>query len=208
MIFRIILAAFLMAVSAIGHTQTKKTLIGFQDIPWGSTIQFVKSKFSNAQEVDLCKVMTKGLSDEEQKKFRQKLRDRDENCAYLLISNYTVANINLSLNFYFNNAGKLDTVQMDKYFLEKDSPEWNYRCSEAYLKIVQLLTINYGTPADVSNISEFKDFYNNIEGKIWLPLPTQISTKRKWGSKFAAEKPQNDLCFMSIDYTKRGESKL
>lgn len=46
------------AISTVSNAQVQKSLIGFQGVPWGSSISAVKSKFPNAVEQDVCRMVT------------------------------------------------------------------------------------------------------------------------------------------------------
>jgi hypothetical protein len=197
--------ALLLPMAA--HAQLTKSLVGFQGMPWGSTMGAVKAKFPRAKEIDYCKAFDKLQGGG--KGMRQRYQEEDTNCVHLLIENYNVSSdVAYDLAFYFNQAGRLEQVNLGKYIKQDGNPGYLTDCTALFDRTNTLLTINYGPGVVPSNINEIKGAYNNVAAKLWVPMPTEIILKRQWGYKFPGEQSFPDFCQISVVYTKRGVDKL
>jgi hypothetical protein len=197
--------ALLLPMAA--HAQLTKSLVGFQGIPWGSSMATVKAKFPQVKEIDFCKPFDK-LQDGG-KSMRQRFNEEDSNCVHLLIENYNVSTgVNYDLAFYFTRAGRLQQVLLSKYFRQDDNPGYLSECTAMFDRTNTLLTVNYGPGPEPSNINELKNNYSNIAARIWVPMPTEIALHRQWGHNFLADAKKPDICQVSVMYSKRGVDKL
>lgn len=206
----LIIAVLIMAPSLL-NAQTQKSLIGFQGIPWGSSMSAVKSKFPQATEIDYCKAFD-GLKVDNKsngKTMRQRFKEEDSNCVHLYVKNYSVSSgVDYDLSFYFTQASRLEQVNLSKYFKQIDNSNYLSDCTSMYDRTNSLLAINYGYGADPTNTNEMKSSYKNIVAKLWVPMPTEIVLKRQWEFKYATDVNMPDLCQVEILYSKRGVSKL
>ena len=200
-----------MLMPALSIAQTLKSLVGFQGIPWGSSMGAVKAKFPQAKEIDYCKPFDslKGGSRTDGKSMRQRFQEEDSNCVHLYIGNYSVsAGVNYDLSFYFTQAGRLEQVYLSKYFRQEDNAGYLSDCASMFDRTNSLLTINYGYGVDPKNANEMKSSYRNIAVKLWVPMPTEIILKRQWGFALLMDESKPDLCQVDILYSKRGVDKL
>ena len=203
--------AGLLVTPALVSAQTQKSLIGFQGIPWGSSMGAVKSKFPQATEIDYCKAFDSLKVDNQTdgKSMRQRFQEEDSNCVHLYVKNYSVSTgVNYDLSFYFTQAGRLEQVNLSKYFKQIDDSNYLSDCKSMYDRTNSLLAINYGYGADPTNASEMKSTYKNIVAKLCVPMPTEIVLKRQWEFKYATDVNMPDLCQVEVLYSKRGVSKL
>ena len=83
----------------------QKQLHGFQNIPWESSMGFVKSKFPQVKEIDWCKIFALGTND--LKKRQLEFKNKDSSCISLEQDNYPVAGFQFSLRFSFNSSNKI-----------------------------------------------------------------------------------------------------
>jgi len=203
--------AGLLVNPALVNAQTQKSLIGFQGIPWGSSMGAVKAKFPQAKEIDYCKAFDslKGSSRTDGKSVRQRFQEEDSNCVHLFVENYSVsAGVNYDLAFYFTQAGRLEQAYLSKYFAQENNAGYLYDCTSMFDRTNSLLTINYGYGVDPKNADEMKSGYRNIAAKLWVPMPTEIALKRMWGFIYSIDENKPDLCKVAILYSKRGVDKL
>lgn len=191
----------------LASAQNIKSLVGFQSVPWGSPMGAVKAKFPQAKEVDLCKAFDKVESSG--KSMRQRLKEEDSNCVHLNIENYNVSgSVSYDLSFYFNQAGRIEQVNLSKYFRQEDNPGYLTDCTALFDRTDSLLAINYGTGITPRNSNEMQSGYKNIAAKLWIPMPTEIVLKRQWGHNFLVDANKPDLCQVNVIYSKRVVDKL
>ena len=202
-----LLLAFALLLPMLSYAQVKNSLVGFQGIPWGSSMSAVKAKVPQVKEIDYCKAFDKFPSGG--KTMKQRFQEEDSNCIHLYAENYNVsAGVNYDLAFYFNQAGRLEQVTLSKYFKQEANPGYLSDCSAMYDRTGTLLTINYGNGAEPSNLSQFKSSYNNVTGKLWVPMPTEIFLKKQSGFKLSQEENKSDLCQVEVMYSPRSANKL
>lgn len=84
----ILTLASLFTASMMANGQTQPSLIGFQDIPWGSSVQIVRSKFPQVKAWDGCK----NASSVSEATAREQFKKLDQNCVSYSIEKYTVDN--------------------------------------------------------------------------------------------------------------------
>lgn len=167
----------------------------------------VKAKFPQAKEIDFCKAFDK--LDGSGKAMRQRYKEEDSNCVHLLVENYNVsAGVTYDLAFYFTQAGRLEQANLGKYIRQEGNPGYLSDCTALFDRTNSLLAINYGPGIVPSNANQFKGRYNNIEVKMWVPIPTEIALKKQWGYNYAIEQNVPDFCEISVIYNKRGVDKL
>lgn len=205
----ILILAGLLLAPALANAQTQKSLIGFQGIPWGSSMASVKAKFPQVKEIDYCKVFDKIAPNSGEKTIRQRFKEEDSNCVHLLFEDYIVApDVNFNLAFYFTRAGALEQVFLSRYFKQEGNSGYLSDCIALFDRTNSLLNINYGLGVNPSNSSEIKRSYDSVVTKIWLPLPTEILLNRNWDIKLSKGNNMPDLCEVNVMYSKRGVAKL
>jgi len=201
----------LLLTPLAASAQAQKPLIGFQGLPWGSSMATVKAKFPQAKELDYCKAFdgVKGSNKTDGKSMRQRFQEEDSNCVHLYVGNYSVSTgVNYDLAFYFTQAGRLEQVYLSKYFRQEDNAGYLSDCTSMFDRTNSLLTINYGYGVDPKNANEMKSSYRNISAKLWVPMPTEIILKRQWGFILSMDENKPDLCQVDVLYSKRGVDKL
>ena len=185
----IIICSIFFGASA--YAQHQKTLIGFQNIPWGSAIEIVKSKLPNSKINDDC-----GAT----KEFRELYKKNDVNCRSVSIENYNINGIDLSLKASFNHAGRLDRVVISKAY---ETDDFMKKCDESYKQLKLLLETRYGD-SDIPNVIGDGIFpYKKYEIRVWLPLPTEIWIAKAYDIDEFYKKKGKESCQVKIQYTKR-----
>lgn len=182
--------------------QVQKSLVGFQGIPWGTPLTGVKTKFPNAKVDDICEWVKK-FNDGDDAGYRKRAKDANQSCRSLEIEDYNIDGVSFRAAFTFNNAEKLQRVNIIKTF---NSGDYLKECNVLFSKMTNLLDLRYGSHTDgVSPESVFP--YKTSIINVWLPLPTEI-----WiASSSGGEVPYANKCEVRISYSKRiseGASKL
>lgn len=158
----LILFPFLITFSLSTFAQTQKNLTGFQNIPWGSNIEFVKNKLPNSTVIDGCGDI---------KEFKEIHKKNDLNCRSVVIEKYQINNIDLMLKASFNSAGRLERIVINKIYSSND---FMSQCDTSYQQLMLLLETRYGTSETPSVIGNGIFPYKKYDIKVWLPLPTEI----------------------------------
>jgi hypothetical protein len=194
MIFRIILMVFLMAVSAIGYTQTKKTLVGFQDIPWGSSVDIIKSKFPQAKLHNSCKGLD-GISEETAK---TELAKQNQSCISYGIEKYQFEGAAFNLIFKLNSENKLNGVSIQK-FTDGAPPASTNICKKNYFLLNSYLQKNHGVGTVLPESMDFYGYkalgFQNHEGELWSLGQTEAYLSNSWNAK---NKP--DFCWVVLSF--------
>ena len=176
-------------------SQTQKSLIGFQDIPWGTSLKQVKSKFKNAKLIDQCD------ASEDLKNLAKK---EDWNCK-ILSSNYVIDGASFDQTFYFNASDNLIRVELKHYVSNlKNASYTDDICDQLFKRVEYLLDSRYGSSLGVSN-PEPRFLWGNSSYLIWLPLPTEILLSKSFENKspFYKKYPDHKSCEVLIHYVPR-----
>ena len=194
MIFRIILAAFLMAFSAIGFSQPKKTLIGFQDIPWGTSVEVIKTKFPQAKLHNRCK----GLSGVSEELARAELAKQNQSCISYAVEKYQLEGTTFGLTFSFNPENKLSRVSIQKT-IEGSAPASTNFCKKTYSHLNNYMQKNYGVGNTLSEDMDFYGFkalgFENHEGELWSLGHTEVYLSNSWNAK-----NNPDFCWVVLSF--------
>lgn len=183
---------FFLLISSTSYGQVLKNLVGFQNIPWGSSIDVVKSKVQDSRVVDECK----DFDDE----FKASLRKRNVNCRVVIVDKYVINNIELNLKASFNNQAKLERVTLSKTFSTNDFMK---DCGEAFKELNFLLELRYGASEIPNLVGEGIFPYNKFDVRAWLPLPTEIWIAKAYDIDNFYKKRGMDSCQVKINYSKR-----
>ena len=185
----------LLAIPLLATGQSQQSLVGFQDIPWGSSIQVVKNKFPNIRPYDTCKSPEAG----DEKSVKEALNSFDKNCVSYALEKYTVGDTDYNLIFNFSVSSKLKAVHIEKY-VEGVPSDSAPKCKSSFAKLADLLVHKYGdgaTPRPEDDFHGFKSFgFKNHQARLWVLGPTKIYLANSWDHSKA-----NDLCLVSIFYT-------
>jgi len=183
---------FLLAIPLVANGQTQQSLIGFQDIPWGSSVQALKVKFPQVKLYDACKNAV-GISEKSSKEGFEKL---NMNCISYKIEKYSIDGINFNLVFAFDVSNALNNVTVSKYVSGVDSvsmPE----CNNAFVKLNGLLSYKYGPGQQSSgDLYGFKALgFQNLDAKVWVLGQTQL-----YLSNASSNPKAPDLCWVNLSY--------
>lgn len=194
MIFRIILSAFLMAVTAIGYAQTKKTLVGFQDIPWGSSVETIKTKFPQAKLHNRCRGLD-GISEETAK---AELAKQNQSCISYGIEKYQFEGTTFNLSFNLNSENKLNGVSIQKT-TDGAPPTSTNLCKKNYSFLNSYLQKNYGVGTAMPESMDFYGFkalgFQNHEGELWSLGHTEVYLSNSWNAK-----NNPNFCWVVLSY--------
>lgn len=180
--------------TAISYAQPQKNLNGFQDIPWGSTIQTVKAKFPQVKPYDSCK----GAKGNEQS-MREFLSGRNTGCINYSQEKYDVDGTSFNLIFTFTLDGGLKDVVLDRY--KEGAPYISTPdCQAAYSKLGDLLKSRYGVGTPIPAGTDYLGFkelgFQNYEAQVWVLGSTQINL-----SLSSNHKKNENLCWVNLNYT-------
>ena len=186
---------FLMLNTLLFSTSTKaqveKSLVGFQNIPWGTKLSAIKAKQSNLQVIDMCVDWP----------LRKKAaKESNSSCRRLEDKNYLVGSTNLELTYSFDFDERLAYVTLNYQPEKSTSNEFELlkKCSAAFDNLSYLLTTRYGSSFVPSNSSP-QFGYEVSEYSAWLPLPTEVWIAKSTGSSIPSFEP----CSVKIKYSPR-----
>lgn len=186
--------AGLFMASMVVSGQTPQSLIGFQDIPWGSSVQIVRAKFPQLKAWDGCKNATSVSEAAARAEFKR----LDTSCVSYSIEKYAIENNDFNLIFSFSYAGKLNSVSIQKY-VEGIPPVSTPACQANYSRLNELLVNKYGagrTPNSDDDLYGFKALgFRNHDAQYWVLGPTQIYLSNSWGNQKVV-----DLCWVNLSY--------
>jgi hypothetical protein len=199
------------AATYVGFTfsQPQKTLIGFQNIPWGSSVDAIKAKFPNAKKGDICKVITSNQADYLQ--YQKNLSADNVSCSYLYVEKYDIQGDEYLLSFDLDRQNKLAFVSLTLRRQENVSQNYINECNTAYLKAARLLESRYGEGFVPLNISDFSKDYVHNTALGWTPLPTEIWIANRSGHKLTRDlrgisedkSVGKDFCIVKVNYSNR-----
>ena len=196
---KVLLIVFCFMGQAAAWSQIQKSLIGFQDIPWGTNLKQVKSKFKNLKLIDQCS------SDDEIKSILEKT---DRGCE-ILTSDYIVDGTVFDQTFIFDLSGGLRRIELlHSKSSHKISSYSDDLCNQLFNRMEYLLDSRYGPSVGVSN-TEPLPLWGRSEYKAWLPWPTEIFIAKSFDSQSPITKRNPDLkgCQVYISYSPRVSSQ-
>ena len=187
--------SFLLLSNISAWSQTQKSLIGFQDIPWGTKINQVKNKYKNLKLIDQC---------EDLDALRSLAKNEDRSCKNLT-SDYVVDGTAFKQTFVFDASEGLKRVELQRH--ESNFTNASYTddiCGQLFKRIEYLLDSRYGPSLEVSN-PEPRFFWGRSEYRAWLPLPSEIFISKSFESKHPITKrdPDHKSCEVFIAYSPR-----
>lgn len=171
---------FCLTFAALSFAENRKdSLVGFQSIPWLSSLRVVNERIPQSYVRDSCQ--EKGQKNGG--KLKQIYKKENSSCKSVVVDDYIVDNIKFSLNAFFNYQNQLKNVWL--YFSpslsssEKESVEG---CDIAYQKILDLLEIRYGESIEVNNGSPHW-LFEKFEMRAWVLNPTEIWIRKSYSKK-------------------------
>ena len=181
----------LICFSVPVNAQVEKSLVGFQNIPWGTKLSAIKAKQSNLQVIDMCVDWPLG---------KKAAKESNSSCRRLEDKNYLVGSTNLELTYSFDFDERLTYVTLN-YQPEKlalDELDLLKKCSATFDNLSYLLTTRYGSSFVPSNTSS-QFGYDVSEYQAWIPHPTEIWIAKSTGSPLKSFHP----CSVKIKYSPR-----
>ena len=187
----LITVCFSIFFGASAFAQTQKTLIGFQNIPWGSGIEVVKTKLINSKIHDDCEAV---------EEFKELYKKNDVNCRSISVESYNINGIELFLKASFNHAGRLNRVIISKTY---ETDDFMKKCNQSYQQLKLLLETRYGD-SDIPNVIGDGIFpYKKYEIRVWIPLPTEIWIAKAYDIDEFYKRKGKESCQVKIQYSKR-----
>jgi hypothetical protein len=173
-VFNILIITFIL-FSTKAHAQIQKSLIGYQNIPWGTKLSSIKNKNPKLLIVDLCLNWPQG---------RELAKKEDFSCRRLVDKNFSILSVKMELEFKFDYQERLNLVTLEytPNALGFELNEIEKHCTETFDKLHHLIVTKYGDSLEVSNESPIFPFKKS-EFKAWLPLPTEIWLAKSFGSQ-------------------------
>lgn len=171
--------------------QIQKSLIGYQNIPWGTKLNSIKDKYPKLSTVNLCSNWPKG----------PELAKRDNfSCRRLVDENFFLLSMKMEILYLFDFQERLTSVSLEykPNALGFEINEIENFCSKGFDKLHHLISTKYGDSLDVSNENPIFP-YERSEFKAWLPLPTEIWLAKSFGSQSGI----NSSCAVKINYSPR-----
>jgi hypothetical protein len=157
------------------QAQIQKSLIGYQNIPWGTKLSSIKNKNPKLLIADLCLNWPQG---------RELAKKEDFSCRRLVDKNFSILSVKMELEFKFDYQEKLNLVTLEYIpnALGFELNEIEKHCTETFDKLHHLIVTKYGDSLEVSNETPIFP-YKKSEFKAWLPLPTEIWLAKSFGSE-------------------------
>ncbi len=181
MVSKISLFVALSLVSACVYAGTNiKSIRGFQNIPWYSSVQQVKKALTNSVVVNQCEY---GGDKKTEAELKRLAREDNSSCIAVINKNYSISGAKFFLDASFNSKDQLNNVNL-RYFpsKEKEMPDALTECQDVYKRINSLLEIKYGDSFDVKNGGPALGF-ENFEMRVWVLSPTELWVRNSWGEK-------------------------
>ncbi len=182
--------------STLTFAQTNKNLAGFQDIPWGSSVNEIKKKFPSIKSRDICRGLSKKEDVENAITF---FKQTNGNCIIWEVENYRIDGLEFLVQFSLDSSARLKEVTIRKELTAAENPNFFNECSNAFDRMGSLLEIRYGKSFTPKNaISWYEAMgYQQSEVKIWGLGATVITLSNSWANKFL----NNSICMMLVNYT-------
>ena len=191
---KIFIIAYILLFNIKAQAQIQKSLIGYQNIPWGTKLNFIKNDNPNLSVVDLCADWPRG---------RELAKKEDFSCRRLVDKNLSILSLKMELEFKFDFEEKLNLVTLEykPNALAFELSEIEKYCNESFDKLHHLIGTKYGESLEVANGNPIFP-YKRSEYKAWLPLPTEI-----WLAKsFESQSNIYSSCAVKIAYRPRQHS--
>lgn len=210
-VFINIFSIFSLTISELSMAQTQKSLIGFQGVPWGTSISIVKEKFPNSKYRDVCKDYVHPTNTYDS--IKKNLNELNSSCQTLNIDNYLVDGIKFHLKLAFDAQNKLNLVTLTFNKEQTVGDSYVAECTSVYNRISGLLEARYGGQISVANPEDVGSNYTNYSVKGWLPLPSEVWIANLSGDKLLkrlseiSDKPASDLCMVKVNYSKKVSSE-
>lgn len=185
----------------MSYGQTQKSLIGFQNIPWGSSIAVVRGKFPNVREFDYCKLLA--TTNKPYRQLKEEFSNKSLSCISLQVEHYPIEGNDFNLTFEFDELNRLKGVNLSAYFDSENNPKYLADCGDSFQNTENLLTTRYGEKSTVSNAEKIDDAFQDVHANVWLPLPTEVYIAKLWNSKVRKTLGKTDFCKVSVHYGKR-----
>lgn len=214
---KILLILITFTFSGYAFSQTQTSLVGFQNIPWGSSIDVIRTKFPEVKVKDLCKSVSS--NEVEYQDFKKSLNSENASCTYLTIDKYGIEGIDYRVEFSLNKQSRLEYVSLIFQRRQLDGENYINECNAAFEKTSRLLGLRYGEGFIPANVSDFAKEFSTYTALGWVSLPTEIWIANLSGHRFSKElanissdkTAKRDYCMVKVKYTKRvpnGASKL
>jgi hypothetical protein len=194
----LLIVIYIISISVYAESKIK-SIRGFQNIPWYSSVTQVKKAISDSIVVNHCDYVG-------DKKFETELRkmahEDNMSCRSVINYSYYVTGIKFNLDATFNNKDQLSSINL-KYFPDKDKDIQDSlkNCEDVYSKILSLLEIKYGDSLYVKNGIPASG-YENFDMRVWVLSPTEIWIRKSWGYK-NKETILSSSCRTEINYGPR-----
>ena len=196
---KVLIIIFCIIGQSIAWSQIQNSLIGFQDIPWGTNLKQVKSKFKNAKLIDQC---------DSSKELKSLAKKEDRNCQ-ILTTEYLVDGTVFDQTFIFDASQGLKRIELQHSESNYENKSYtDDLCNQLFSRVEYLLDTRYGPSMGVSN-SEPRLFWARSEYLVWLPFPTEIFIAKSFESNHPISKLSPDLksCEVLINYSPRVSSQ-
>jgi hypothetical protein len=193
------LIVFCFLGQAVALAQIQKSLIGFQDIPWGTPLKQVKNKFKNLNLIDQCDSSTELKS----------LAKKEDRSCQILTSEYLVDGTVFDQTFIFDASQRLKRVELQHAESNHKNPSYSDDlCNQLFSRLEYLLDTRYGPSVGVSN-PEPRLFWSRSEYLAWLPLPSEIFIAKSFESTHPITKryPEHKSCEVLVSYAPRVSSQ-
>jgi hypothetical protein len=193
------------AVSVSAFADPKlKSIRGFQNIPWYSSVAQVAKGLPNSIIVNQCDSAGDKKTEAE---LRRLAREGNWSCRSVINSNYLISGTKFFLDTTFNNKDQLTNVSLR--FLpgkDKDAQDAAAECEEIYKKVNSMLEIKYGDSFFVKNGTAAMG-YENFDMRVWVLSPTEIWIRNSWGLK-NPDSLLSSKCRFEINYGPRVSEEL
>jgi hypothetical protein len=202
-----IFSIFALMISGLSMAQTQKSLVGFQGVPWGSSISTVRERFPNSKQRDVCKDLANSTNSYDSAK--KNLTEDNSSCQILNVDSYMIDGIKFHLKFGFDAQNKLSFAVLDFRREQALSDKYISECISVYDRISRLLDTRYGNPISNLDTQNFAKDFDRYSVKAWLPLPSEVWVANLSGDKFLkrlaeiSNKSESDACVVKVHYTKR-----
>jgi hypothetical protein len=186
----------LILIPAIAYSQAKQSLSGFQDIPWGASVEAVRNKFPQIKSYDGCRSDNKDQAEG----IRNFFKKNDISCISYNFDKYIVNGISFYVIFSFTLENKLKSVVISKN-IEGNTARVAPECQSIFTKMNNLLEIKYGggtVPKGDADLFGYKALgFQSHDARYWVVGQTQIHLSNSWDHK---QQPIFDYCQVNIDY--------
>ena len=196
LIQKTVLIVFLVFGNVSAWAQIQKSLVGFQDIPWGTKLTQVRAKLTSVKIIDDC------LGE---KSLKESANQANRSCTSLS-QEYIVDGVSFVNTFIFDSTDRLKRVELLRFESSYKNPIYSDEtCNKLFNQLEHLLDLRYGSSLNVSN-PETRAFWVRSEYKAWLPLPTEIIIVKSFDYKnpiVLLKNPDIKSCEVIVSYSPR-----